>query len=109
MLYGRRIYFRMEAKMDRVDLSSETFSRLQKHAVPLIDTLETVIARLLDFYEDAERSTQVTSSEAAPKAKMARRRAYGLADMPDLKHTKLLSVQLDDQEIENINWNGLLL
>jgi hypothetical protein len=36
--------------MPPVDLSSKTITRLQKHAVPLVDTFDTVIAKLLDWY-----------------------------------------------------------
>ena len=34
-----------------VELSPQTFARLQAHAVPLVDSIETVIGRLIDFYE----------------------------------------------------------
>lgn len=37
--------------MPLADLSDVTVARLQKHAKPLTDTYETVISRLLDFYE----------------------------------------------------------
>src|SRR5688500_14327211 len=37
--------------MPPVDLSTKTITRLQRHAVPLVDTFDTVIAKLLDAYE----------------------------------------------------------
>lgn len=37
--------------MHQVQISRETFSRLQAHAVPLVDTIETVINRALDALE----------------------------------------------------------
>jgi len=37
--------------MPPVDLSSKTITRLQKHAIPLVDTFDTVIAKLLEAYE----------------------------------------------------------
>ncbi len=40
--------------MPDVTLSSETFARLQKHAVPLIDTIDSVINRALDALESDE-------------------------------------------------------
>jgi hypothetical protein len=32
-----------------VELSPQTFARLQAHAVPLADNIETIIGRLIDF------------------------------------------------------------
>ena len=37
-----------------IELSSQTFARLQALAVPLVDNPETVINRLIDFFEGRE-------------------------------------------------------
>ena len=34
-----------------VELSQQTFARLQKYAVPLVDNIESVINRLADAYD----------------------------------------------------------
>lgn len=42
--------------MHQVQISQETFSRLQAHAVPLVDTIESVINRALDALEGRGKS-----------------------------------------------------
>ncbi len=37
-----------------IEISSQTFARLQACAIPLVDNIETVITRLIDFYEAGE-------------------------------------------------------
>ena len=34
-----------------VELSPKPFARLQAHAVPLVDSIESVINRIVDYYE----------------------------------------------------------
>jgi hypothetical protein len=88
-----------------VDLSPQTFTRLQGHAVPLIDSIETVINRLLDSYE-AKNGATVAQRETAPDEA----RQFNPAMPPDLKHTKVLSVVLCGKELGRTesNWNALL-
>ena len=35
----------------KIELSEQTFRRLQQHSEPLVDTAESVIIKLLDRYE----------------------------------------------------------
>jgi hypothetical protein len=88
--------------MVQVELSKHTFARLQKHAVPLVDSIETVVARVLDFYE---RGMATSARTLAADYKLK----YSLSNVPDLKHTKIISAQLDGVELENVNWNSLLI
>lgn len=88
-----------------VDLTPTTFKRLQSHAVPLVDTIETVIARILDAYE--------TAGTTAPSAAIGDGqsiRSFNPNTPPDLTHAKILGVTFGDHKLGRgqDNWNGLL-
>jgi len=88
-----------------VELGEETVVRLKRHAEPLVDNFDSVIARLLDSYETkVGRPSQETS---VPDAKS---RDFSAKSPPDLKHTKVLSVLLDGEWLPKpkATWNGLL-
>ena len=88
----------------QVDLSDATFERLQKLAVPLVDSIETVITKLADFYErehSAQTNPRVAQTAEGP-------RPFSAASPPDLTHTKVLSVKLGGTPLTKANWNGLL-
>ena len=89
-----------------VDLSPTTFSRLQTHAVPLVDTIESVITRLLDAYE-AKSGTPLASDNADGNVTA---RQFNPSTPPDLRHTKVLTVEFDGKSLARgeANWNGLL-
>jgi hypothetical protein len=88
-----------------VELSSTTFTRLQAHAVPLVDSIETVINRLIDFFE---------SRDGAPVAAAAGEpnnvRQFNPSTPPNLTHTKVLAIEFAGRPLERTqaNWNGLL-
>lgn len=92
--------------MPTVELTAPTFTRLQAHAVPLVDTIETVINRLLDDYErKAGVPVLGESDDTAPPVQ-----AFNPDLPPSLTHTKLLAVELDGKPLPpgEMNWNGLL-
>jgi len=85
-----------------VELSSQTFARLQAHAVPLVDNIEMVINRLLDIVEkgsDAESTRGVAGAAV---------REFNPLMPPELTHTKVLSATLCGQNFARTNWNKLL-
>jgi hypothetical protein len=88
-----------------VPLSPTTFSRLQSHAVPLIDTIDSVITRLLDAYE-----SKAGAPAASGGADGDNIRQFNPSAPPDLTHTKVLSLEFAGKEFERsqISWNGLL-
>jgi hypothetical protein len=66
----------------RIDVSEQTFKRLQRHAVPLKDTPEDVIVKLIDSFEKASgRSPAKTISldEFLPEEMRPKRRVTGFA------------------------------
>jgi len=89
-----------------VELSPHTFARLQTLAVPLVDNIETVISRLIDFYE-----TRDGDPPGRPKNGAASKvRQFNPLSPPPLTHTKVLAVELRGRPLARgqVNWNGLL-
>lgn len=86
-----------------VELPDEVFSRLQKHAVPLIDTPLTVIVRALDALEAGdEEPAGLSSTDTA--------RAFNPAAAPSLAHTKPLKACVDGEVLSKAEtyWNPIL-
>jgi hypothetical protein len=89
-----------------IELSPQTFARLQAHAVPLVDNIETVISRLIDSYEAREgASVALSATDTASKV-----RQFNPLSPPALTHTKVLAVEFCGRPLEHrqANWNGLL-
>jgi hypothetical protein len=89
-----------------VELSPHTFARLQAHAVPLIDDIESVINRIIDYYE-AKGGTPLPTSFGSASENV---RQFTPATPPDLTHTKVLAIELCGKPLQHgqVNWNGLL-
>jgi hypothetical protein len=87
-----------------VELSPQTFARLQAHAVPLVDNIETVISRLIDFYE-ARDGVPASTGDAASEV-----RRFNPLSPPALTHTKVLAIEFCGRPLQHgqANWNGLL-
>jgi hypothetical protein len=87
-----------------IDLTDDLFTRLQKHAVPLVDTPLTVIARALDALEagDEEPSSQA-ASPAGP-------RSFNPAAAPNLSHTTPRRAQVADKALpkNQTYWNPIM-
>ena len=90
-----------------IELSSQTFARLQALAVPLVDNPETVINRLIDFFEAREGAPATASSDGGGSNKIQR---FNPGSPPNLTHTKVLAVEFCGKPLEHreANWNGLL-
>jgi hypothetical protein len=80
--------------------------RLQAHAVPLVDTIESVINKLLNDYEIKESAP---IAAGVPQSNGIIRQFDPYAP-PELTHTKILSVEFDGKALERreVNWNGLI-
>jgi hypothetical protein len=92
--------------MPTVEISDTTFRRLQAHASPLVDTPDSVIDRLLDYFEEAHENgrTAVTSGSHDPTAAIR----FEANEVPSLTHTKLRKARLGDRELPRPNWNELV-
>lgn len=86
-------------------LSPETIARLQKHAKPFTDTVDTVVNRILDVYEAT--GAQIDDSEIVTGGTI---NAFDPSAPPNLTHTKVLSAHFNRVKLprEDTNWNGLL-
>jgi hypothetical protein len=94
------------ALVPMVELSPQTFARLQTHAVPLVDNIETVVARLIDFFE-ANKEVAPANSQ---KGESSPARAFNPLSPPPLTHTKVLAIEFCGRALDHgdSNWNGLL-
>jgi hypothetical protein len=91
--------------MPQIAIADATLARLQRHAVPLIDTFDTVINRVFDAYERQDRN----DTDAAPAFPHDAARTFEASSPPDLTHTKVISAKLDGSPVaKGANWNGLL-
>lgn len=88
-----------------IEISADTFKRLQSHAIPLVDTIESVISRMIDHFESGDASTVVP-----PLGEAQAVRSFNADTPPDLTHAKILGVFLAGKQLGRgqDNWNGLL-
>ena len=93
--------------MPSIELSSHTFARLQALAVPLVDNPETVINRLIDFFEARESAPATAFVDGGGGTKIQQ---FNSGSPPNLTHTKVLAVEFCGKPLEHreANWNGLL-
>jgi hypothetical protein len=92
--------------MPSIEISPNTFARLQACATPLVDNIETVITRLIDFYE-AREGALVPGSGAETVNEI---RQFNPLSPPNLTYTKPLAVEFCGRPLghRQANWNGLL-
>ncbi len=93
--------------IDAFQLSSATIERLQKHAKPFVDTVDTVVNRLLDAYEGAQPS-QDDDSDIVTDGNI--RDFSNQNPVPDLTHTKVLLAEFNRTKFPSseTTWNSLL-
>lgn len=88
--------------MPDVTVEQSTFERLQQHATPLVDTVDSVIVRALDALD------QKGVSNVSSRAPISEVLTLGPNDpLPDVKHTRMLAASIDGQSV-NANWNNVL-
>jgi hypothetical protein len=85
--------------MPQINISDATFQRLQKHAEPLVDDIESVINRLIDDKENKATPTPTSG----PKDFSGK--------TPDLTYTKLLSATVGGKTLQpaETTWNQVLV
>ncbi|TLX11751.1 hypothetical protein [Rhizobium sp. MHM7A] len=81
-------------------ISDELFSRLQARAVPLVDTIESVITRILD----GDTGDKIDSTPEGY-------RLFDPASPPNLGHTSVLSATVDGQLLKSADtfWNSIIV
>jgi hypothetical protein len=87
-----------------IEISNDTFKRLQSHATPLVDTIESVVAKMIDAFEKQSATAAVDFEDGSSA------RSFNISTPPDLTHAKILGVEFDGQKLgrNQDNWNGLL-
>lgn len=86
--------------MPAVELMTTTFTRMQKHAQPFIDTPDTIVNRALDALEKSLSPSSGGNDLAE----------YDPASPPNLTHTRPKSIELENKPFppELTYWNNLL-
>ena len=98
--------------MPTIEISDTTHNRLQAVAKPLVDTYDTVIARLLDQFEKGEgQSAAASAAPGEPIADDGRKMEFNWRNPPSLTHTTILSVNLNGSNFVkgDAYWNTILL
>jgi hypothetical protein len=90
-----------------IEISPRTFARLQAHAIPLVDDIESVINRVFDHYESSQ-STPII--EAVGPRKTADVKQFNPQLPPDLTYTKVQVVEINGKPLEvRPNWANLMI
>lgn len=85
--------------MKNIQVSDETFLRLQALAEPFVDTPESVIVKALDVFQ----KKQVQTTPNAPPSN----KYTDLSELPSMAHTRPLSFLLDNKKVHQKKWNAL--
>lgn len=91
--------------MKAVDtLPPAILARLKKHAEPLVDDVESVLTRILDFYEKHSKQPP-RGEEMAEEIQL-----FSPSAPPSLTHTRILSANFAGEELSgaDLTWNTLL-
>lgn len=94
--------------MPSIEISDALFRRLQKLAVPLVDTPVTVLERLLSNYE--AQTGQAGAIESRPESreggKPQAQRRFEAATPPGLRHTRVIAADFAGRKADS--WNSLV-
>jgi len=91
----------------QIEISDITFSRLQQLAVPLVDSNDTVITKLLDAF--ARNGSSHPNGTQKPTQHSAEPQKFSASSPPSLTHTKLLAGKLNGKPLREVKWNALLV
>ena len=88
----------------QIELPDDLFAKLQKHAVPFIDTPVSVIERAVRALEEGDEEPVNRSSAGGP-------RSFNPAAPPDLAFTKPRKVSIAGRSLPNSQayWNNVML
>lgn len=94
--------------MPTIEISESLFAKLQKLAVPLVDTPVTVLERLLSQYEAQTGQAAASAGQTGPRE---RRGDQPLSEsepgkVPSLRHTRILTAEFAGRKADG--WNSLV-
>lgn len=90
----------------KIEISEELFARLQKLAVPFVDTPETVIERAISLLEGTS-SAHKSVSNNQPRQNQSIKTYKSYEALPSVKHTKPKSIIIDGVEFTDSKWSGV--
>ena len=87
----------------QIDIASETFRRLQRHARPFEDTPDTVVNRAVDALE------HFCGESGSPDRSLplAEEKHIDPHDLPNMAHTRVLEAHLDGARVDMPKWNAI--
>lgn len=91
--------------MPTIEITDHDFARLQKVAVPFIDTPATALTKVIDAFE---RSTASTDPAEAPIQTASNLTVYHHDNLPPLTHTKLLEARFGGVQPDRAAWDALV-
>jgi len=99
-----------------IEITDEIFARLQKHAIPLVDTSLTVISRALDALEAGDEDpvvptgTGTGTGTATAKTTATGTQSFNPAAAPNLSHTTPRRAQVDGHALSKgeTYWNPIM-
>jgi hypothetical protein len=95
------------------EIKESTLRLLQQYAIPLEDTVDTVIERMVAFYAQHNgngangrrlRTDALPTTDATPTGV----REFDPSSLPDVTHTKLMKGVIGTAQLPNPKWNDLL-
>jgi hypothetical protein len=87
------------------EIKESTLRLLQQHAVPLQDTVDTVIERMVAFYAQHNSSRARGATVAATSAGI---HSFDPNSPPEVRHTKLMKAVIGGNQLPNPKWNDLV-
>src|SRR5262245_11122136 len=90
-----------------VTISNSNFSRLQSHATPLVDDLDSVLAKILDVYEKTMGSKPVAATPVGEDEDLSVK-IYPSENPPLLTYTSLNNVLISGTAFDKKYWNPVL-
>ncbi|WP_156927665.1 hypothetical protein [Bradyrhizobium sp. Tv2a-2] len=92
--------------MPMVAISNSNFSRLQSHATPLVDDLDSVLAKILDVYEKTTGARPAPASVGEDEDLSVK--TYPVENPPLLTYTSLSNILIDGKAFDKKYWNPVL-
>ena len=87
----------------RIELSPKVYNQLKQLAEPFEDTPESVISKLIEHYHQQPQNL-INKINSNDKIKV-----FKPLSPPDMKHTKILSVTIDNETRQAISWKELVV
>lgn len=90
----------------KIEISEELFTRLQKLAVPFVDTPESVVERAISLLE--MRSSAQENGAIKPSTPSLSKRVFkSYESLPSVKHTKPKKIVIDTLDYADNTWSGI--